>query len=111
MRAAYRWLTIGTGDFTRGRMIRSFKNNRLRQFFEKGTSADVKPAVRARWLRRLGVLHAATAPGQMDLPGFNFRVLKDFDPPQYAIHMVGQWWVTFSFDRGNAVDVDLAQSS
>jgi toxin HigB-1 len=110
MRAVRRWLTIETGDFTHSSMIRRFKNDGLRRFFEKGTSADVQPSVQARWLRRLGVLHAAAAPEQMDLPGYKFRTFDQFDPVQYAVHMIGPWWITFSFEGANAVDVDLARS-
>lgn len=42
------------------------------------------------------------------LPGFNFHPLVG-KPKRYSIHVNGPWTITFGWEAGEAVDVDLEQ--
>jgi proteic killer suppression protein len=51
----------------------------------------------------------ATAPEDMNNPGFDFHALKGFRPTRYTIHVNGPWCITFAFHNLDAVAVDLEQ--
>ena len=51
----------------------------------------------------------SAAPEQMNLPGFNFHVLRGFVPARYTVHVNGPWCITFEFDAGDALRVDFEQ--
>ena len=56
--------------------------------------------MRKRILIRLDRLNAASAPAQMNLPGFDFHALKGFVPTRYSVHVNGPWCITFEFYGG-----------
>ena len=89
-------------------MIRSFRHKGLRELFEKGGSARVQPALQERCLRRLDALDRAVRPEDMNVPGFDFHTLRG-RPLRYTVHVNGPWCITFAFDEGDAVGVDLEQ--
>lgn len=90
-------------------MIRSFRHKGLAELWAAGRSAKVDARLNKRLLTRLGNLDAANAPEEMNLQGYNFHGLLGFDPPRYTIHINGPWCVTFAFENGNAIAVDLEQ--
>ncbi len=62
-----------------------------------------------RLLLRLDALDQAGRPEDMNMPGFNFHALRGFDAVRYSVHVNGPWCVTFAFERGDAIAVDLEQ--
>ena len=90
-------------------MIRTFRRKALAELWAKGRTAKVDVKMRQRILIRLDRLNAATAPAQMNLPGFDFHALKGFVPTRYSVHVNGPWCITFEFDSGDAVRVDFVQ--
>lgn len=87
-------------------MIRSFRSRSLRRFAGKGDPS--KLAVHPDRVRRiLALLDAATAPEDMDVPGFRFHGLKGRRKGRYAVDASGNWRITFGWQDGDAVDVDL----
>jgi toxin HigB-1 len=62
-----------------------------------------------RALRRLDALDQASRPEDLNIPGFDFHALKGFNPTRYTVHVNGPWCITFSFDQGDATDVDFEQ--
>ena len=91
------------------RMIRSFRHKGLAELFRSGTSAKVDATLRERIVRRLDALNAATAPGDMNLPGFDFHALRG-KPKRYSVHVNGPWWITFEFAEGEGWRVELGQN-
>ena len=89
-------------------MIKSFLHKALRELFETGKAAKVAPSLRERCKRRLDALDAATQPGDMNLPGFDFHPLRG-KPQRYSVHVNGPWCITFEFAEGDAYRVDLEQ--
>ena len=55
-------------------MIKTFANKQLKALWETGKS-KIDARFHARILRRLDALDAATAPEDMNLPGFNYHAL------------------------------------
>ena len=61
-----------------------------------------------RILRRLDRLDAAATAKEMDVPGFDFHSLHG-KPQRYSVHVNGPWCITFEFNGGDALRVDLEQ--
>lgn len=90
-------------------MIKTLRSKALAELWAKGRTAKIDAKMRKRVLIRLDRLNAATAPAQMNLPGFDFHALKGFVPTRYSVHVNGPWCITFEFDSGEALRVDFEQ--
>jgi toxin HigB-1 len=64
--------------------------------------------LQARALRRLDALDHAEALSDFNVPGFDFHPLHG-KPQRYSLHVNGPWCITFEWDEGDAVRVDLEQ--
>lgn len=89
-------------------MIRSFRHKGLKELFETGRSRKVRQDLRARALRRLDALEFADSLEALNLPGFNFHPLRG-KPTRYSLHVNGPWCITFEWEEGEALRVDLEQ--
>jgi proteic killer suppression protein len=89
-------------------MIISFKHKGLAELFEIGRSRRVKRDLQYRCLRRLEVLDQAESLSDLNVPGFNFHGLRGV-PRRYSIHVNGPWCITFEWEEGEALRVDLEQ--
>ena len=88
-------------------MIRSFRHKGLERFFAKSErkGIDAKQADRIR--RILDRLEAAVRPEDMNLPGYGFHHLKGNRRGSFAVSVSGNWRITFRFDGGDAIEVNL----
>ncbi|MGH8673163.1 MAG: type II toxin-antitoxin system RelE/ParE family toxin [Burkholderiales bacterium] len=88
-------------------MIRSFRHKGLERFFTKSErrGIDAKHADRIR--RILDRLDAAVRPEDLNLPGYKFHGLKGDRKGVYAVSVSGNWRITFRFEGGDAVYVNL----
>jgi proteic killer suppression protein len=89
-------------------MIRSFRHTGLKTLFQTGTSANVRPDLRARALRRLDALDQASTLAELHLPGMQFHRLQG-KPTRFSLHVNGPWCITFEWTEGDAYRVDLEQ--
>jgi proteic killer suppression protein len=89
-------------------VIRSFRHKGLRELFEQGSSRKVRPDLEIRALRRLDALDAAESLEALDVPGFDFHPLRG-KPQRYSLHVNGPWCITFEWEDGEAVRVELEQ--
>jgi len=80
----------------------------LRELFETGRSSRVRPDIQRRALVRLKVLDEAADPSDLNVPGFNFHRLQG-RPVRYSVHVNGPWCVTFEWEDGDSVRVNLEQ--
>lgn len=87
-------------------MIRSFRSKALRLFAEKGDASKLSVPNTDRIRRILARLDASTKPEDMNLPGFRFHGLQG-NPKRYAVNASGNWRITFGWDDGDAIDVNL----
>lgn len=89
-------------------MIKSFRHVGLRELFETGRSPRVRPDLQRRALVRLKALDEAADPSDLNVPGFNFHRLQG-RPVRYSVHVNGPWCVTFEWENGDSVRVNLEQ--
>jgi antitoxin HigA-1 len=89
-------------------MIRSFKHKGLAELFERGRSRRVRQDLQGRCWRRLEALDHAESLTDLHIPGFNFHGLQGV-PTRYSIHVNGPWCITFEWEEGDALRVDLEQ--
>jgi proteic killer suppression protein len=90
-------------------VIRTFRNKALAELWSRSRTAGIDARLHRRILLRLDRLNAADAPEQMNLPGFDFHALKGARPTRFTVHVNGPWCITFEFEQGDAVKVDLEQ--
>ena len=90
-------------------MIKGFKHKGLRKFYEKGSKAGITAAHENRLRDILGSLDAAIVVEDMDASGYNLHPLKGKLKDHWAVSVSGAWRVTFSFDSGDAYEVDYQQ--
>ena len=88
-------------------MIRNFRHKGLERYFAKSDRSGIDARQADRIRRILDRLDAAAAPADMDLPGYRFHSLKGDRKGAYAVSVSGNWRITFRFERGDAVDVNL----
>ena len=89
-------------------MIKSFKHKGLAELFEQGHSGKVRQDLQSRALRRLEALDQSELLTDLNVPGFNFHGLQG-SPKRYSIHVNGPWCITFEWEEGDVVKVELEQ--
>ena len=89
-------------------MIKSFRHKGLADLFEQGRSRHIQRNLQSRCLRRLEVLDQAESLVDINVPGFNFHGLRGV-PTRYSIHVNGPWCITFAWQAGDVLRVDLEQ--
>ena len=89
-------------------MIKTFRNRQLAALWS-GRRSKIGMIFVKRILLRLDRLDAAENADEMNLPGFNFHVLRGFNPIRYTVHINGPWCITFEFDDAHAYAVDFEQ--
>jgi proteic killer suppression protein len=88
-------------------VIRGFRHKGLERYFTKSERKGIDAKQEPRIRRALDRLDAATKPEDMNLPGYKFHGLKGDRKGTYAVWVSGNWRITFRFDSGDAVDVNL----
>lgn len=89
-------------------MIKTFQHKQLKALWETG-KARIDNRLHKRILRRLDTLDVVTNPEDMNLPGFDFHMLKGYAPTRYTVHVNGPWCITFEFRDGDAYALDFVQ--
>jgi proteic killer suppression protein len=87
-------------------MIRSFRHKGIEKFFLTGSKAGIRPSHATKLNDQLTVLNAATKPGQMKIPGWQFHALSADLVGHWAVRVNGNWRLTFTFDGEDAILVD-----
>jgi len=89
-------------------MIKSFNHKGLAELFERGRSRKVQQDLQTRALRRLDALDQAESLTDLNVPGFGFHGLQGV-PKRYSFHVNGPWCITFEWEDGDALKIDLEQ--
>jgi toxin HigB-1 len=87
-------------------MIASFRSKALRQFWEEENRRGLRPDLVERILDRLTLLDGAESIEDIDVSGARFHGPLG-SPKRYAVVVNKNWRITFGWDDGQAVDVDL----
>lgn len=88
-------------------MIRNFRHKGLGRFFTHSDRRGIDANLSDRIRRMLDQLDASIAPEDMNLPGFGFHGLSGNRKGTYAVSASGNWRITFRFESGDAIDVNL----
>ncbi len=88
-------------------MIRTFKNRALRRYWEKGQTQRLPSEYVNRIRVILDALDTSETPADMDTTGLGFHALASDRAGQYAVRVSRNWRITFAWDEGDAIDVDL----
>lgn len=101
-------LTRSPGQLTLEKMIRSFQHKGLAQLWNeddpKGVRADLLDRVRGR----LTALNEAQDLRELNMPGWRLHQLQG-KPTRFALAVNGPWRITFEWEDGDALRVDLEQ--
>jgi proteic killer suppression protein len=89
-------------------MIKSFKNKKLKRFFEQGDAAALPAGQAEKISDILAALDTAVEPSEVGLfPGWRLHPLKGALKGFWSVTITGNWRVIFRFEDGDALDVDL----
>jgi proteic killer suppression protein len=89
-------------------MIRSFQHKGLDKLWNKNNPKGVRSDLVYRVQRRLTALDAAQDVRELDIPGWGLHKLHG-EPVRYALSVNGPWRITFEWEDGEAIRVDLEQ--
>jgi len=89
-------------------MIRSFRHKGLARLWSKNDPKGVRPDQVSRIRHRLTALQAARELADLDLPGWRLHRLQG-KPERWALAVNGPWRITFEWQDGDAMRVDLEQ--
>ncbi|MDQ3374500.1 MAG: type II toxin-antitoxin system RelE/ParE family toxin [Acidobacteriota bacterium] len=88
-------------------MIQSFKHRGLRELFEKGKSKHIASDFAPKLLRQMDAINQADAPKQLNFPSYDLHELKGERTGTWVMKINKNWRLTFKFESGNAIDLDL----
>ena len=87
-------------------MIKSFRHQGLKLFFEIGSKAGINAAHAAKLARQLSRLNVATSDRDMTVPGWGLHALRGNLQNHWSVSVNGNWRMTFTFEGTDAVLVD-----
>ena len=79
----------------------------MRRFWERDDASRLNPGHMGRISEILSVLAAARKPSDADLVGYRLHSLTGNRRGFWSIRVSANWRITFRFDSGEAVDIDL----
>ena len=87
-------------------MIKTFKHKGLRKLFEDDDRSGVNPALADKILDVLDRLDAAFDIQDMQYPGSKLHQLQGDRKGEWSVNISKNWRVTFTFQDGDAYDVN-----
>ena len=88
-------------------MIASFKHRGLKKFFEEGDSRKLPPDMVDRIKAILACLHQAEVIEDMNVHSYKLHSLKGRRKGEWSVTVRANWRMTFRFEEGYALDVNL----
>ncbi|WP_129127124.1 type II toxin-antitoxin system RelE/ParE family toxin [Geomonas oryzae] len=89
-------------------MIISFKDKEAEKLFNGKFSAKLPQDIQRTAATKLAILHAVTALETLRAPPSNYlEALRGDRQGQYSIRINRQWRICFTWDEGNAADVEI----
>lgn len=87
-------------------MIKTFQHKGLKAYFETGTTKGIRADHAKRLTLILSSLDVATAPSELNLPGFRLHPLKGQLAGYWSMTVSGNWRVIFRFVGADVELVD-----
>lgn len=88
-------------------MIETIKHKGLRRLYEKNDRSGIRPDLVDKLGKILSALAAANGAEEMALPMFRLHWLAGDRRGTYSVTVKANWRVTFRFEEGAALDVNL----
>jgi toxin HigB-1 len=88
-------------------MIAGFKHRGLKRFFEENDSRRLPPDMVNRIRAILARLHQAEAIEDMNIHSYRLHSLRGDRKGEWSVTVRANWRITFRFEEGYALDVDL----
>jgi proteic killer suppression protein len=88
-------------------MIENIRHRGLKRLYEQGDRRGIGANMRDRVERILLILDQAETVNDMDIPGYRLHSLTGDRKGVWSIRVTGNWRITFRFEDGNVLDVDL----
>ncbi len=88
-------------------MIQTFQNKALENLFRENFNKGVPPNLEKKIRIRLEVIDSALTVEDIRLPGYDLHELKGDRKGTWSIKVSGNWRITFTFQDGDAYDVNL----
>jgi proteic killer suppression protein len=90
-------------------VIQSFIYKGLKELFKTGRSRRVRQDLQKRCLQILDAIHRAETLNDLKLPGLRLHPDSRTKPVKWRVDVNGPWRITFEWQDGEAVKVDLVQ--
>jgi len=87
-------------------VIKSFRHAGIERFFRTGSKAGIDPDHAAKLANRLQLLDYAKSAADMNMPGWALHKLTGDLKGHWAVKVSGNWRLTFTFEREDAILVD-----
>lgn len=87
-------------------MIKSFKHPGIERFFKTGSKKGIQPMHAAKLANQLQLLDFAKSAMDMNMPGWGMHKLTGELKGHWSVKVNGNWRLTFSFEKENAILVD-----
>ena len=88
-------------------MIKSFKHKGLEKFFRNNERSGLNAQHCERIKRLLDATDEAAAPEELNIPGYGLHMLIGTKKDYWSLKVSGNWRITFKFEGGNALDINL----
>jgi proteic killer suppression protein len=90
-------------------LIKSYRHKGIKELFETGKSKHVPTNLAKRITHILDLLDEAENLNDLAVPSYQTHPLKGKGPQRYSMWANGPWRITFQFEGGNALLIDLEQ--
>jgi proteic killer suppression protein len=87
-------------------MIKSFRHAGIERFFLTGSKAGIQPADSTKLSVQLFQLNRARTASDMNAPGWGLHPLRGDLKHHWSVKVNGNWRLTFTFEKENAILVD-----
>jgi len=87
-------------------LIKSFRHRGLEKFFRTESKAGIQAKHASKLRLQLFALENATAPSDMNAPGWRLHPLAGSLAEHWAVSVSGNWRLRFKFEGEDAVLVD-----
>lgn len=89
-------------------MIKSFKDKETEKVFNRNYSKKLPETIQQRALRKLRMIDAAADINDLRVPpGNRLEALSGNREGQHSIRINNQWRICFTWNRGDAYDVEI----
>lgn len=88
-------------------MIETFRHKGLKRFYEVNDTRDIGAQMLNRIEEILTLLDSAEKLDDLNIPGYRLHPLVGNRQGEWSIQVTSNWQISFRFENGHVLDVDL----